>query len=82
MLKISAQTWKESEINMRMVKNEENKLKMHDIQGKLGFKNTSDLKIKEVKGIYNKENITRQKKKKNIKRRLMMDLCTFLVILL
>ena len=61
MLKISAKTWKESEINMRMVKNEENKLKMHDIQGKLGFKNTSDLKIKEVKGIYNKENITRQK---------------------
>ena len=49
---------------MRMVKNEENKLKMHDIQGKLGFKNTSDLKIKEVKGIYNKENITRQKKRK------------------
>ena len=82
MFEITAETWKEGGINMRIIKNEENKLeiwlKIHDIRDKLGVISMSDLMIKEIKGIYNKED----KKKKNIKHRLMMDLCIFLVILL
>ena len=59
-----------SGINMRAIKNEENKLeislKVRDIQDKLGVKNMCDLTIKEIEGIYNKKrkNITRQEKEK------------------
>ena len=76
-----------SGIHMRIIRNEENKLeiwlRMQDIQLNLGAKNISDLTIKEIKGIYNKKGkIVQEKKKKNIKHGLVMDLCTFLVILL
>ena len=68
MFEITAETWKEGGINMRIIKNEENKLeiwlKIHDIRDKLGVKSMSDLMIKEIKGIYNKENITRQEEEK------------------
>ena len=72
---------------MRIIRNEENKLeiwlRMQDIQLNLGAKNISDLTIKEIKGIYNKKGkIVQERKKKNIKHGLVMDLCTFLVILL
>ena len=33
---------------------------MHDIQVKLGFKNMSKLTIKEIKGIFNNRNPTKQ----------------------
>ena len=72
---------------MIIIKNEENKLeiwlKMCDIQTKLGVKSMSDLSIKEIEGIYNKKGkILQQKKNKNTKQKLVMDLCIFLVILL
>ena len=48
-----------SGVNMRTIKNEENKLeiplKVRDIQDKLGVKNMCDLTIKEIEGIYNKK---------------------------
>ena len=70
MIEISAETREESDIHIRIIKNEENKseiwLKIHDIQDKLGVKNMSDLTIKEIEGIYNKKrkNLTRQEREK------------------
>lgn len=52
-------------------------LKMHDMQDELGVKNISDLTIKEIKGIFNSRNSTKNKLK-NIKDRLVMDLFTFI----
>ena len=46
----------------------------------LGAENISDLTIKEIKGIFNKINPT-NKKLKNIKHAMMMDLFTFVKIL-
>ena len=50
---------------------------MHDMQDELGVKNISDLTIKEIKGIFNSRNSTKNKLK-NIKDRLVMDLFTFI----
>ena len=47
---------------------------MHDIQDELVVQNMSDLIIKEVKGIFNKRNLTKQQTKE-YKRRA--DLFTF-----
>ena len=56
---------------------------MHDIKVQLGVKDMSDLATKELKAfIIKNEIILRYKKKKIIKHGLIMDLCTFLVILL
>ena len=88
MFQISAQTWTNNSINIRKIRNKENKLlevwlKMTDIQKILGVKNMSDLVIKEIEGIIiEAEMILQIKKRKNIKSGLMMDMCTLLVILL
>ena len=88
MFQISAQTWTNNSINIRKIRNKENKLlevwlKMTDIQKILGVKNMSDLVIKEIEGIIiETEMILQIKKRKNIKSGLMMDMCTLLVILL
>ena len=88
MFQISAQTWTNNSINIRKIRNKENKLlevwlKMTDIQKILGVKNMSDLVIKEIQGIIiETEMILQIKKRKNIKSGLMMDMCTLLVILL
>ena len=79
--RISAETSKNNGINTIIVNNGENKpviwLKMHDMQDELGVKNISDLTIKEIKGIFNSRNSTKNKLK-NIKDRLVMDLFTFI----
>ena len=85
MFRISAETSKNIGINTIIVNNEENKpviwLKMHDMQDELGVKNMSDLTIKEIKGIFNSRNSTKNKLK-NIKDRLVMDLFIFIKKLL
>ena len=79
--RISTETSKNNGINTIIVNNGENKpviwLKMHDMQDELGVKNISDLTIKEIKGIFNSRNSTKNKLK-NIKDRLVMDLFTFI----
>ena len=85
MFRISVETSKNIGINTIIVNNEENKpviwLKMHDMQDELGVKNMSDLTIKEIKGIFNSRNSTKNKLK-NIKDRLVMDLFIFIKKLL
>ena len=85
MFRISAETSKNNSINTIIVNNEENKpviwLKMHDMQDEVGVKNMSDLTIKEIKGIFNSRNSTKNKLK-NIKDRLVMDLFIFIKKLL
>ena len=79
--RISTETSKNNGINTIIVNNGENKpviwLKMHDMQDELGVKNISDLTIKEIKGIFNSRNSTKNKLK-NMKDRLVMDLFTFI----
>ena len=67
MIDISADMFAKSHIHRLIVHKKDNKselwIKIHDIQDKLGVKNSYDLTIKAIKGIYETKTPTKNKQK-------------------